>query len=160
MGRIDPHAHPLAESAGDSRLYQADFAAWCARQERLLAAGRVADLDLTHLAEEIGDMGRSQRRLIRHRLVVLLTHLLKWQAQPAERGGSWRGTLREQRRRIAGPIQDSPSLADEPVLYLNQAYQEALAQAADETGLPRDGFPTACPWPSDAILDPDFLPEG
>jgi hypothetical protein len=42
---------------------------------------------------------------------------------------------------------------------LDDEYRTARADAADETGLPEDAFPAACPFTIEQILDPDFLPD-
>lgn len=48
----------------------------------LLKEGQLQALDITHLIEEIETMGRSEKRGLQSRLMVLLVHLLKWQFQP------------------------------------------------------------------------------
>ena len=76
-------------------LYDRDFYAWANQQAALLRAGRLAEADIENIAEEIESMGRSEKRELVSRLVVLLQHLLKWQFQPLFRGASWRLTYRE-----------------------------------------------------------------
>ena len=89
-------------------------------------------------------------------------HLLKWQYQPErrDRGRSWRSTIREQRRRLARLLQDSPSLRPEVPTLLADGYSHARAKALDETGLPSDILPLTCPWMTVQILDDAFWPEG
>ena len=48
----------------------------------MIRQGRLAEVDLEHVAEEIEDMGKRDRREVRSRLIVLMMHLLKWQLQP------------------------------------------------------------------------------
>jgi hypothetical protein len=43
------------------------------------------ELDWENLAEEVGDLGRSEARNLRTQLARLLAHLLKWQPQPTRR---------------------------------------------------------------------------
>ena len=57
-------------------LYRRDYHAWADRQIAALSAGRFTDLDIVHLFEELGDMGRSERNALENCLVVLLAHLL------------------------------------------------------------------------------------
>ncbi|WP_083884722.1 DUF29 domain-containing protein [Thioflavicoccus mobilis] len=71
-------------------LYERDFHAWASEQAGLLRAGKLAEADLPHIIEEIESMGRSEKRELVNRLVVLLLHLLKWRYQPGLRGNSWR----------------------------------------------------------------------
>jgi hypothetical protein len=68
--------------------YEEDFYAWTVEQGRLLRAGEFSALDAANLAEEIESMGRSDRRELKNRLVVLVMHLLKWRHQPAARSRS------------------------------------------------------------------------
>lgn len=125
----------------------------------LLEAGRFDQLDLANLIEEVADMARSQKRAIRSNLVVVLTHLLKWQHQPEQRTNSWRGSIVEHRRRIRDEIEDSPSLASYPGSVIDRCYRAAREQAAAETGLPLATFPQAGLYTVDQALDPAFLPD-
>jgi uncharacterized protein DUF29 len=90
--------------------YEEDLYAWTQEQAALLRARQADRLDWENLAEEIAAVGGSDRRKLESRLCVVLLHLLKWQAQPALRGASWRKTLRTQRREIRKLLQQSPSL--------------------------------------------------
>lgn len=85
------------------------------------------------------------------RLVVLITHLLKWEYQPQQQSGSWRATIREQRREMQ-EIVESGTLRNRAQAALPKAYAAARRQAADETGLPRDTFPETCGWDLEALL--------
>src|SRR5271170_1000786 len=110
--------------------YDDDFFAWTQEQARLLRDGELADVDVENLAEEIGSMGKSDRREIRNRLIVLLTHLLKWQFQPSSRSTSWSGTIIEQRQQIGSVIADSPSLQQVVPEAFDIAYQSVRRRAA------------------------------
>ena len=138
--------------------YEQDYYAWTEEQAVLLRTGQVADLDVVNLAEEIEDMGRSQRRAVKSTLVVLLVHLLKYRFQSERQTNSWRATIREHRRRLRDEFADSPSLR----LYAEQifvtCYEDACEQAADETGLPSETFPAICPFTLEQVLDRNFLP--
>lgn len=140
-------------------LYEADFFAWTQSQARLLRERRWCDLDLENLAEEMETLGRSDKRQIESRLVVILVHLLKWKYQPGVRSPGWRRTLREQRRRIAGLVEESPSLRAYPAQIFLEQYLQGRLDAADETGIAFELFPEECPFTMDQALDPDFLPE-
>ena len=72
--------------------------------------------------------------------------------------GSWKGSIREHRRRIQLILKDSPSLKSYVTNILCEAYAEALAGAIDETGLEMLVFPADCPYSILDVLDPDFLP--
>lgn len=140
-------------------LYDADFSLWLDQQVHLLREGQLDRLDLEHLIEEIEALGKSDKRELKHRLVVLLHHLLKWHYQPALRSGSWQSTIAEQRRRLRDLLLDSPSLKPYAETVLAAAYADARYQAALETGLALADFPEDCPYPFPALLQPEFWPE-
>lgn len=150
MNRIyrPPHLTPI----------EADYARWCAEQGALLRSGRLGALDRANLAEEIESLGRSDKREIENRLSVLLVHLLKWRFQQDKRSSGWRGTIREQRSRLARILADSPSLAGYPGEIIEDEYQTARLKASDETGLPVESFPATCPFKAVDVLDDAFLP--
>ena len=141
-------------------LYDEDFFAWTNEQATLLRTGDLSLVDALNLAEEIESMGKSLRRELRSRLIVLLAHLLKWRHQPGFRSKSWSATAREQRREIRDLLTESPSLRAVVARELLRLYTEAREKAGDETGLPETTFPTECPFTPEQILAPDFLPEG
>ena len=45
-----------------SPLYDSDFYAWSREQAELLRAGKLAEADIEHIAEEIDSMGRTEKR--------------------------------------------------------------------------------------------------
>jgi len=65
-----------------------------------LRNGMWHDVDTEHLAEELEDMGKREKRALRSGTVVLLVHLLKYTYQPKHRSPSWIGTIREQRKHM------------------------------------------------------------
>lgn len=146
------------EAAGRTG-HDEDFALWCDEQATALRSGRLATLDRGRLAEEIESLGRSEKYEIESRLLVLLVHLLKWRAQPSGRSSGWRGTIVEQRSRIARRLADSPSLAAYPASIMAEEYAIARLKAADEAGLPLDRFPETAPFDVAQVLDPDFWPD-
>jgi Domain of unknown function DUF29 len=140
-------------------LYERDFNLWVEEQVALLETGAFQRLDLENLIEEIRDMVRRQRKAIRGDLIVVLTHLLKWQHQPEQRSTGWTGSIVEHRRRIRDEIEESPSLAGYPDAVLGRCYRDAREQAAAETGWPQVRFPEVCPYAIEQVLDPEFLPD-
>jgi hypothetical protein len=90
--------------------YNQDFYGWTQEQASLLKAGRLNELDIINLIEEVETMGRSEKRELQSRLTVLLMHLLKWKHQSNRRGRSWTLTIIGQRLRLASVIKDNPGL--------------------------------------------------
>ena len=68
-------------------LYEADETAWLEQTAELVRAGRFDQVDAVNLAEYLTDMARRDRREVFSRLVVLLSHLLKWDHQQDRRSG-------------------------------------------------------------------------
>lgn len=138
--------------------YETDIIAWANEQAALLRAGRFADIDVSRIAEEIEDVGKSERRELASRMVVLLVHLLKWQFQSGRRGSSRQRTIKEQRRSIAVHLRETPSLkaALADPNWQEGVWADAVAKAIDETGL--DSFPEDCPWRIEQVLSTDFYP--
>jgi hypothetical protein len=133
------------EQALDLRLlYERDETAWLEAMSALAASGQYAEMDFRHLSEYLADMAKRDRREVFSRLVVLLCHLLKWEHQPERRSGSWRGTIREQRRELR-QLLESGTLRKHAEAVLADAYAEARRQAADETELNLDVFPVEGP---------------
>jgi hypothetical protein len=139
-------------------LYEADFLAWIETTATQLRAKNYGAVDWENLLEEIDAMGRWEKRKLESNLVILLQHLLKWQYQPMMRSGSWKGSIREHRRRIRKDLQDSPSLSPYLLKAIAEAYGDAREAAADERGLPLSLFPVDCEYTIEQILDREFLP--
>jgi len=149
---------PLTQPSYTS--YDADIIAWANEQARLLRAGRFADLDIEHVAEEIEDVGKSEQRELASRMAVLLMHLIKWQRQPERRGSSWQRTIREQRKSISRRLRRTPSLSASlrDADWWADAWGDAVTSTFAEPGL--GDLPESCPWSTAQVLDADRLPEG
>ncbi len=151
---------PVAEVTLSSPAgYEQDYYAWIQEQAALLRMGRLAEIDVAHLAEEVESMGISERRELESRLKVLLQHLLKWQRQPDARSASWAGSIDAQRYQLAILLRQSPSLwrrMDEGIKF---AYPAARRAAGRETDLPLSAFPETCPLTVEQIFDEDYWPD-
>jgi hypothetical protein len=157
MAVKEQHAAPSVVSPDAG--YDADFFQWTQSTAEMIRQGRLAEVDLEHVAEEIEDMGKRDRREVRSGLIVLIVHLLKWEFQPDLRTPSWDSTIDEQRTQIQLIIQDSPSLRRLPAEELAATYKRAIKRAIAQTGLGADRFPSSCPYTAEQILDGDFLPD-
>ncbi|MBL1209936.1 MAG: DUF29 domain-containing protein [Geminocystis sp. GBBB08] len=140
-------------------LYEKDFFLWLETTGLLLKEGRLNELDIPNLLEEIQTLGRSERNSITSNLEVLLMHLLKYQYQPQKRTNSWRLTIYEHRDRIMESLKQSPSLRVYYQEKLLTCYQKARKKASIETGLNIATFPENLPFELDLILNIDYLPE-
>jgi len=142
-----------------SATYDSDFYAWANEQAALLRSGKLSAADIENIAEEIESMGRSEKREMVNRLIVLLMHLLKWQYQPNYQCSSWQTTIWSQRRELARHLKDNPSLRVKANEILLEAYPDAPIKASLETGLSKTTFPQTCPWSFGQIMDEGFWPE-
>ncbi|HEX3149175.1 MAG TPA: DUF29 domain-containing protein [Gemmataceae bacterium] len=139
-------------------LYEQDETAWLEAMSELAAEGRFAEMDHVNLSEYLADMAKRDRREVSSRLVLLLTHLLKWEHQSDYRTGSWQGTILEQRRELR-KLLDSGTLYNHALAVLPEAYADARKQAAAETTLPRATFPADCAWDLESLVADDEVME-
>jgi len=139
-------------------LYERDYYSWALQQARALQARQVEELDWGNLAEEVGELGRSEARGLRSQLARLLAHLLKWQLQPRRRTNSWRGSIRGARREIRGLLDESPGLKSRLSELFPKSYQAAVDLACEETNLDLSRFFTFCPWTFEQVMDEEFWP--
>ena len=139
--------------------YNTDFYGWTQEQAALLKAGKLAELDIDNLLEEVETMGRSEKRELDSRLTVLLVHMLKWQYQPIRRGRSWQLTIEGQRINFSETLYENPSLKPQLDTILKKAYAKSIIKASQETALDEQTFPSVCPWTLSQILDDNFYPD-
>jgi Domain of unknown function DUF29 len=140
-------------------LYDVDFHLWLESNINLIKEGKLYQLDLENLLEELESMGNSDKSALESNLTILLMHLLKYKYQKNKISNSWRYTIREHRRRLKKSFQKSPSLKRYFYEVFGQTYDDARELAADETGLSLNTFPLECPFTQLQVLDGDFLPE-
>ncbi len=140
-------------------LYDRDFSQWLETTANQLRAKDYANLDWENLLDEIESMGKRERRSLKRNLAILLLHLLKWQYQPDQRSGSWKGSIVEHRQRIRDELDDSLSLQPYLIEILAVAYDDGRDRAAAETGLDIAIFPAECRYTIVQVLDRDFWPD-
>ncbi len=133
--------------------YWQDPYGWAMHQAALIRAGRLAEIDLENVAEEIESLGRSEFRSLKSNLAQILLHMLKWDYQPERRSRSWVISINKHRRAYQSDLDDNPSLKPRRAEALSEAYKDARGDAADETHLPLKTFPADCPYDWAAILD-------
>ncbi|HAZ43618.1 MAG TPA: DUF29 domain-containing protein [Cyanobacteria bacterium UBA11369] len=143
-------------------LYEQDFYLWIQTTAKLLKDRRFEDVDWENLIEEIESMGRSEKKELKSRLIVLIEHLLKlmyWEAEKAYNARGWRNTIVEQRRQIGLSLEDSPSLRP----LLGEMFPDCYCIAREDTlrkyQLSSDLFPTEPPFTLEDVLNSDYLPQ-
>jgi Domain of unknown function DUF29 len=154
------------EVAEAAKLYDEDFYAWTRDQAdalRRMAGERWnGPLDLEHLAEEVEDLGKSQRHAVESLVERILEHLLKLEHSPAvdpRRG--WLISLLNARIHVGRLLTAAIRRDVEP--RLEHAYTNArrvTVLALWEHGEVSSGnlLPKACPYSLDQVLDEDWFP--
>jgi Domain of unknown function DUF29 len=141
-------------------LYDHDFLLWTKDTAKKLKAKDFEQLDLENLIEEIEDLGRSQKKELKSRLLVLLEHLLKrlYVNSPDNHRG-WEITINEQRRQLELEIEDSPSLKTIWDESFSAAWRIALKGVRKD--YPQVTFPDTWiySYDIDSMLDCDFWKE-
>lgn len=140
-------------------LYEQDYPLWLQKTTELLRSGNLSGLDTEHLIKELEEMGGSRKDALENNLIVVLVHLLKWKYQPSHRCGSWRGSIKEHRRRLNKALTKHPGLKPYFREIFAECYSPAKDWAIEETGLPEETFPESCPFSPEAVLNSDYLPD-
>jgi hypothetical protein len=139
--------------------YDTDILIWSEHQAELLrrrAAGELvndAEMDWLNIAEEIGDVGRSELRSCRSLLRQALRHMLKAEAWPLSRDApTWRADAIDFRRQARDAF--TPTVRQK--IDVADLYADALA-AMPETmdGQPPLPLPDVCPVTLDELLGED-----
>jgi hypothetical protein len=140
-------------------LYDSDFNSWIQQHIVLLKESRFNEIDTAHLIEELEDMGKSNKRELKSRLIVLVAHLLKWQFQAEQRSASWEVSINEQRRKLLFLLKEIPSLKGAIDSALTEIYADAVEWASAETKLAEAIFPAQWAYSKEQLLDKNFYPD-
>lgn len=139
-------------------VYDRDYCLWIESMMQLLREGKLTELDIPNLLEELDDMSGSQRDALESNLEIILMHLLKYCFQVQLRSRSWLLTIFEHRNRLKKAFKRSPSLQRYYQEVFPECYQTARRMASIETGLPISDFPEVSPFTPEQVLDIDYLP--
>ena len=160
-GEDDVQSTITVDRKDNRTLYERDFHAWTEQQTACLENRSTEELDWSHVAEEVRDMGISQRKALQSHLTVLMIHLLKLRYSRAEDPGrKWRHECDNARQEIADEMERSPSLKhyrDEALAkawrdgYRRTTYQ--MEEHGEDPALPVD-----CPFTLEQIMDGSYYP--
>lgn len=142
--------------------YEADTVAWASEQVALLRAGRLAEIDIEHIAEEIEEIGKGDMRALRSAIREALEHLLKLKYSPAvDPRADWKASIAKQRAAISDLLMDSPGLKPKIQGLFEQSWRHARKFAL--IGMEKYGetpnIPEVVPFALGQVLDDDFFPE-
>ena len=149
----------------DGPSYEDDFYAWTQYQAEVLRSMPVSDnrFDREHVAEEIEDLGKSERDAVRSQIRRIIEHLLKLAHSPAERPRfDWIETVLDARQILSDKI--SPTLRHDAEQNLDKLYADARKRATARLrghGEPdaADALPQTCPYSLDDICREDWYPD-
>ena len=148
----------------DRPRYEDDFYAWTQHQAGVLRSMPAPDnrFDRDHVAEEIEDLGKSERDAVRSQIRRIIEHFLKLAYSAAEDPRlDWIATILEARQSLSDKL--TPTLLHDVEATLDKLYADGLKRAA--VGLRRHGedaaagqLPSVCPWSLDEICREDWYP--
>lgn len=141
-------------------LYGRDYYAWVRAQVEALRRRRIEDVDWENVAEEIEDLGRSEKRALRSQLARLVEHLLKIdRASARPRSASLRGdeiSARSARRAVVELLDENPSLQAELKNIFSRAYLDGRDQALASLKLPDPAIAETPPWSAEEVIRSGF----
>ena len=149
----------------DGPRYEDDFYAWTQHQAEVLRTMPVSDnrFDREHVAEELEDLGKSERDSVRSQIRRIIEHLLKLAYSPAEQPRfGWMDTIDDARETLADKL--TATLRRDAEENFDKLYIEGRRRAA--RGLSRNGepavadtLPPASPYSLDEICREDWYPD-
>jgi len=151
--RSRAHLDDRSEAAPPRPLYDVDFALWIEAQVAALRAGDMAALDLPNLIEELEGLTKRDERALGAQLKRIMVHLPE--AAPSAAAGEPEpgGPDRERPRGNRRHPRAEPRTAPHPARP--DGYPRAVFQAARDTRLPPETFPSAPPFSLDEVLGDD-----
>jgi hypothetical protein len=103
-----------SRKASGSDLYERDYYGWVQVQVDALRQHRIEDVDWENVAEEIEDLGESQKHSVESQMVRVLEHLLKLEHAGATMRGNnargWQLSVKDARLVVRQLIEQNPSL--------------------------------------------------
>ena len=138
-------------------LYELDFYSWTLQQAGLLRAGRLDEIDVENIFEEVESLGKSHRTALRSAYRLIALHLLKLAYQPDKASRSWRVTIIRERDNIIDILHESPGLKPQRKDIFATAYTGARKEAAADAGLSPSLFPKLPPFTVEDAEDETYF---
>jgi hypothetical protein len=145
--------------------YDDDFYAWTQYQAEVLRSMRTRDnrFDREHVAEEIEDLGKSERSAVRSEVRRILEHFLKLAYSPAaEPRSDGMVSIASARAELEDKLTATlrkDIQAELPGLYTRAKKIAILALVSYDEANAAVGFPGTCPFTLEQILADDWYPE-
>jgi hypothetical protein len=149
----------------DGPRYDHDFYAWTQYQAEVLRTLRTRDnrFDRDHLAEEIEDLGKSERDAVRSQVRRIILHFLKLTYSPArDPRAEWMDSIDDARAEIDDKL--APSLRRDIEAALPRLYTVTRKRVIRDLGKYGEqaavqSVPAECPYTVEQILAEDWYPE-
>jgi Domain of unknown function DUF29 len=114
-------------------LYAHDLVAWLDETALKLKQRQFDEIDIDSLIEEIEGLAGRDRRELKNRLIVLLSHLIKHlYVDLPDDYRDWELTIREQRRQSNDLLEQSPSLRNYWTEVFPAAWETTLSETREE----------------------------
>ena len=149
----------------DGPRYDDDYYAWTQYQAEVLRTMRRADnrLDREHLAEEIEDLGKSERNAVYSQIARILEHFLKLAYSPsAPPRYGWMASIVEARQALGRHL--TPALRNVAQREFPAVYQDArdiaairLREHGEEAAA--EALPPICPYTLEQVLERGWYPD-
>ena len=148
MNQVTQEQRSLQTQVEALSLYEQDFLLWSEETAAKLKVRDFENIDLENLIEEVESLGRSDRKELFNRLMVIFEHLLKrlYVNLPDDYNG-WERTVRTQRTKLEFLLKSSPSLKSKWEEYIEEAWKSALKTVQED--YPKVTFPDRFPYPTD-----------
>jgi hypothetical protein len=141
------------------------YDAWTQHQAEVVRTMPVSDnrFDREHLAEEIEDLGKTERDALRSQIRQIIEHLLKLAYSPAQAPRfDWMHSIAEARAALEDKL--SPTLRRDVEATLQKLYADGRRNATlalrtfGEQEAAAQAFPEKCPYSLDGICEQDWYP--
>ncbi|HEV8678553.1 MAG TPA: DUF29 domain-containing protein [Stellaceae bacterium] len=149
----------------DGPRYDDDYYAWTQYQAGVLRTMRRTDnrLDREHLAEEIEDLGKSERNSVYSQVTRILEHFLKLAYSPTDRPRhGWIASIVEARQALGRHL--TPTLRNAAQQAFADLYGDAreiavvrLREHGEETAA--EALPETCPYTLEQVVTRGWYPE-
>lgn len=145
-----------------SPTYEQDFLRWTEEQVALFRSGKLSELDLDNIFEELEDMGKEQKVALQSLLRNIIIHLLKLDLSPStDPRPAWVEEITEFRDQAQTRIEETPSLKHYADGLFIKAWPQAkrAAEKSFEAYHENVSVPDENPYSLDQVLNHDYLPE-
>ena len=157
LRNLESESGQASSEGGKLARYEDDAYTWALQQADALRAGRLADLDVTNLADEIAAVAGREYDKLESALTRVIQHLLKWDHQPARRSRSWALSIDTHRLRVRRQLRKHPGLKGTLADALLEAYEDGRNEALLETDLSRRIVPDTLPYTFDEIMNREIV---